>query len=122
MLKEAEKNCTGIKKEKGKNNSNIDALRKKAQSDLESWRNELNEMKFDLSKWSEITMKTKKTMRELESAMKCYKTDLLGEDRVYKSKVEHFEYINLEYMNNRTISGNSIKDTYGNVLRDFVVD
>ena len=96
LLKEAEKNCTGIKKEKGKSNSNIDALRKKAQSDLESWRNELNEMKFDLSRWSEITMKIKNTMRELERAMKCYKTDLLGEDRVYISKVQLFENISFE--------------------------
>ena len=97
LLKEAEKNCTGIKKEKGKNNSNIDSLRKKAQSDLETWRNELNEMKFDLSRWSEITTKCKKAMRELEAEIKCYKTDLLGEDRVYRSKIEDFEYINLNY-------------------------
>ena len=96
LLKDTEKNCASIKKEKYKRNNYFDDIRKKTRSDLELWRNELNEMKFDLSRWSDIAKETKKTMREMEIEMNSYKSYLLGDDHVNNSKVRLFENISLE--------------------------
>lgn len=76
---------------------NFDELRERAQSDLESWRNVLNEMKIDENKWSNIVYKSNQIMDELTIAMKPYKTDLiLKEEGFYKAKVNNFENLKIQ--------------------------
>lgn len=117
MLKEYQKNCEKSIESMSNNLTNrtyrrglykmeeskFDQLRNKAQEKLRCWRNELNEIKFNESRWSDIIFKSKEIIEDIESSIKDYKMGLmLGEVTFNKksSEVKDFENINIDNTKN----------------------
>ena len=66
-------------------------------TNLSSWNNELNEMKFDESKWKKITKECNKSIEVLGETLKKFKNELLlGKFKKYSNQVGFFQQISID--------------------------
>ena len=72
--------------------------RNRSSNSLGSWKQQLNEIKFDEKKWSEITYECEEAIRELNKCIKSFKKELLLNEieNQNKSDVEHFQRVELK--------------------------
>ena len=81
----------------GKRKRNFELNKETYSASLASWKSELNELKFDESKWKKITKECNKSIEVLEEGIKKLKKDLLlGDFTNYSKHVNFFEQISID--------------------------